>query len=216
MREVPLAPPRKGDTGGQRSVGRRRGRSSDRRQWLALGAVVVIAAGAITASLSKFVFAGPSGPAHSVSTPASLDSYTRNASLEKAVNVNGLREKIIEGSSGQASDVVSAVYAQGNMTPGAGGTGDMFMFVGGHLANSDPASSITSFEQAYPNAKVVYAGALGGEAACTTTVNQGESLSMCVWFDNDSFGTLVSPSMTTAKLANTMVTVRPSVEQVTK
>jgi hypothetical protein len=216
MREVPLAPPRKGDTGGQRTVGKRRGRSSDRRQWLALGAVVVVAAGAITGVLSKFVFSGPSGPAHSISTPASLDGYSRSASLEKAVNVDSLRAKIIAGSSGQASDVVSAVYAQGNVTPGAGGNGDMFMFVGGHLANSDPASSITSFEQAYPGAKVVYAGALGGEAVCTTTVNQGESLSMCVFFDNDSFGTLVSPSMSTAKLANTMVTVRPGLEQVAK
>jgi hypothetical protein len=216
MREVPLAPPGKANTGGQRTVGRRRGRSSDRRQWLALGAVVVVAAGAITGVLSKFVFAGPSGPAHSISTPASLDSYTRSASLEKAVNVDGLREKIIQSSSGQASDVVDAVYAQGSVTPGAGGSGQMFMFVGGHLANTDPASSITTFEQAYPNANVVYAGPLGGKAACATTANGGESLSMCVWFDNDSFGTLVSPSMSTAKLASTMVTVRPGLEQVAK
>jgi hypothetical protein len=36
---------------------------------------------------------------------------------------------------------------------------------------------------------------------------------MCVWFDNDTFGTVVSPTMTTAKLATTMDTVRPSLEK---
>jgi hypothetical protein len=89
--------------------GRRRGRSSDRRQWLALGAVVVVAAGAIGGVLSKFVFTGPSGPAHSISTPASVDGYTRNAGMERAVDINGLKAKVVAGSGGQATDVVSAV-----------------------------------------------------------------------------------------------------------
>jgi hypothetical protein len=35
---------------------------------------------------------------------------------------------------------------------------------------------------------------------------------MCVWFDNDTFGAVVSPTMTTAKLASTMDSVRPSLE----
>jgi hypothetical protein len=35
---------------------------------------------------------------------------------------------------------------------------------------------------------------------------------MCVWFDNDTFGAVVSPTMTTAKLASTMDAVRPSLE----
>ena len=39
-----------------------------------------------------------------------------------------------------------------------------------------------------------------------------QSASMCVWFDNDTFGALVSPTMTTAKLASTMDAVRPSLE----
>jgi hypothetical protein len=90
------------------------------------------------------------------------------------------------------------------------------MFVGGHLANSDPASSLTSFEQQFPSATVVPAGALGGQEACATTTAQGESVSMCVWFDNDTFGTLVSPTMTTAKLATALDQVRPGFEQITK
>jgi hypothetical protein len=130
------------------------------------------------------------------------------------MDVNGLREQVMKGSSGQASDVLSAVYAQGNVTPGAGGAGQVFMFVGGHLANSDPRASIASFEQTYPSAKVVSAGSLGGEAACVTTTANNVSVAMCVWFDNDSFGTLVSPTMSTAKLANTLDTVRPGIEQV--
>lgn len=120
----------------------------------------------------------------------------------------------MKGSSKRASDVLSAVYAQGNVTPGTGGNPQIFMFAGGHLANGDPASSIASFEQAYPSAQVVSAGSLGGEAACVTTTANNESVAMCAWFDNDSFGTLVSPTMSAAKLANTLDTVRPGIEQV--
>jgi hypothetical protein len=170
------------------------------------------AAGGATASAA----ASPSssGPAHTISTPTRLDSYTRNPSLEKALHVNGLREQVMKGSSEAASDVLSAVYAQGNVTPGAGGNQQVFLFVGGHLANSDPAASIASFEQTYPSAQVVSAGSLGGEAACVTTTANNESVAMCVWFDNHSFGALVSPTMSTAKLANTPDTVRPGIEHV--
>jgi hypothetical protein len=36
---------------------------------------------------------------------------------------------------------------------------------------------------------------------------------MCVWFDDGTFGALVSPTMTTAELATTMDEVRPSLER---
>ncbi|HUN34106.1 MAG TPA: hypothetical protein VMU95_19060, partial [Trebonia sp.] len=211
--------PARQDTGSQRAVGRRRGRSSDRRQWIALGAVVVAASAAIAGVLTHFAFAGPGGPAHSISTPASLDGYSQSASLEKAMNVDALRQAVTQGSSGQASNIKDAVYSQGNLTPGAGGSQQVFMFVGGHLANSDPAESVSSFEQSYKGATTVpVAGALGGEAVCTKTSVPGESgtVSLCAWFDNDSFGTLVSPTMTTEQLASTMLNVRPGIEQVIK
>jgi hypothetical protein len=35
---------------------------------------------------------------------------------------------------------------------------------------------------------------------------------MCVWFDNDTFGALVSSTMNTANLANTLDHVRPTLE----
>jgi hypothetical protein len=39
---------------------------------------------------------------------------------------------------------------------------------------------------------------------------------MCVWFDNDTFGTVVSPTMTTEKLAATLDSVRPGLELLQK
>ena len=105
-------------------------------------------------------------------------------------------------SSGQASGVVSAVYESGNSA--AGNTAQIIMFIGGHLANADPAASITSFTQQFPGAKVVTAGALGGKAACVQDGTGSNSVSMCAWFDNDSFGEIVSPTMNATALARAM------------
>jgi len=198
------------DTASRRAVGRRRGRSGDRRQWMALGAIAVVAAGAIGGVLMKYVFSGPSGPAHEVVAPQTVDGFSRSANLEKQLQVGAEAQKVAKASSGQASDVVSAVYQQGSITPGS--NAQIFMFVGGKLAGADPAASIANFEQTYKPSTIVSAGSLGGEAACTETHLNGQSASMCVWFDNDTFGTVVSPTMTTAKLAATMDAVRPSLE----
>jgi hypothetical protein len=200
------------DTAARRAIGRRRGRSGDRRQWMALGAIAVVAAGAIGGVLMKYVFAGPSGPAHEVVASSTVDGYTRSADLEKQMKVSSLADTVSKSSSGSASDVKSAVYKQGALTPGAGAAAQMFMFVGGKLAGADPSVSIANFEATYPRAQVVPAGALGGQAACVESTLNNESVSMCVWFDNDTFGALVSPTMTTAKLATTMDSVRPSLE----
>jgi len=154
-----------------------------------------------------------SGPAHTISTPAQLGSFTRDPSLEKELNVAGLQEQVAQGGSGRTSDVLSAVYVQGSGTPGAGGTQQIFMFVGGHLANSNPAVSIASFERTYPDTRAVSAGSLGGKAACVMTTVSHDSVAMCVWFDNDSFGTLVSPTMSMATLAKTLDAVRPGIER---
>ena len=86
------------------------------------------------------------------------------------------------------------------------------MFVGGKLAGADARPSIANFKQSYPGARKVSPGSLEGEAACTETHLNGEEAAMCVWFDNDTFGAVVSPTMTTAQLASTMDNVRPSLE----
>ena len=220
--EVPAAfgPPAEGaplqtgpDTAARRAAtGRRRGHSRDKREWVALGAIAVVAAGAIGGVLMKFVFSGQSGPTHTVSTPNSAAGFTREPGLEKQMKVDQLRDSVIQSSGGKASAVVSGVYQQGSSAVGS--NPQIYMFVGGKLANSDPQASVSNFEQTYKQggAHVTPAGALGGEAACATSTVNGESVSMCVWFDNDTFGEFVSPTMTPTKLAATMGTARPNLE----
>jgi hypothetical protein len=200
--------------GNGRRIGRRRGRSSDHRLWLALLGVVVVAAAAIFGIL-KFEFPSRSGPTHKMVTPARIDSYVRTVDMEKQTKVSALRAEVIRMSSGQASNVVSAVYESGNSA--AGSTEQIVMFIGGHLANAAPASSIASFTQNFAGAKVVSAGALGGQAACVEDApGTSDAVAMCVWFDNDSFGEIVSPTMNATALANVMRTMRPSLELVIK
>ena len=195
-----------------RRTGRRRGRSNDHRLWLALLGVLV-AAGAAIFGILKFEFPSHGGPAHTMVTPARIGSYVRTVDMEKQAKVSELRAEVIKMSSGEASDVVSAVYESGNSA--AGSTEQIVMFIGGHLANAAPASSIGSFTQNFPGATVVSAGSLGGRAACVGKApGTSDSVAMCVFFDNDSFGEIVSPTMNATSLANVMRTMRPSLERV--
>jgi hypothetical protein len=195
----------------KRRIGRRRGGSNDHRLWLGLGGVIVVAAAAIVGVI-KFEFPSHSGPVHTMATPAKIDTFARTVDLEHAADVNALKQKVISMSAGQASDVKSAVYESGNSA--AGNTAQIVMFIGGHLANADPAASITSFTQQFHGAKVVSAGALGGKAACVQDGTGSNSVAMCAWFDNDSFGEVVSPTMNATALAGVMQKIRPSVETV--
>jgi hypothetical protein len=201
-------------TAAKRRIGRRRGRSNDHRLWLALGGVVILAATAIT-GIIKFEFPSHGGPVHTMVTPDRIGTYARTVDLERQTNVAQLRDEVIQMSSGQASRVVSGVYESGNSA--AGNTTEIIMFIGGHLANAAPATSIGSFTQKFPGAKVVSPGALGGKAAC---VEEGSgtsnSVSMCAWFDNDSFGEIVSPTMNATGLAAAVLTMRPALEMVVK
>jgi hypothetical protein len=197
----------------KRRIGRRRGGSNDHRLWLALGGVVVVAAAAIT-GIIKFEFPSHGGPAHVMGTPAAIGTFARTVDLERQTNVAQLRDEVIKMSAGQASRVVSAVYESGNSA--AGNTEQIVMFIGGHLANAAPATSVTSFTQKFPGAEVVAAGSLGGKAACVEEGSGSDSVSMCAWFDNDSFGEIVSPTMNSGALAKEMLTVRPAVETVVK
>jgi hypothetical protein len=194
-----------------RKSGKRRGRSSDKRQWMALGCIAVAAAGAITGVLMKTVFAGPSGPAHTVTAASNVQSFTREASLEKQMNIASLQDTVVKDAGGQATNVVSGVYE----VPSSASTSNpqVFMFVGGNLSNSDPAASVTAVEK-NGAARPVSPGTMGGQAGCGTETVNGQSVSMCVWFDNDTFGDMVSPSMTPTQLATTLTEVRPGLEHV--
>jgi hypothetical protein len=200
-------------TGVKRTIGRRRGRSNDHRLWLGLGGVVIIAAAAIT-GIIKFEFPAHGGPTHSMATPPKIGTYVRTVDLERQTNVAQLRDEVIKMSAGQASLVKSAVYESGNSA--AGNTEQIVMFIGGHLANAAPATSVASFTQKFSGAHVVSAGALGGKAVCVEEGGTSNSVSMCAWFDNDSFGEIVSPTMNASALSQEMLTLRPAVETVVK
>jgi hypothetical protein len=195
----------------RKRIGRRRGGSNDHRLWLGLGGVIVVAAAAIVGVI-KFEFPSHSGPVHVMSTPDKIGAFARTVDLEHEADVNALKQKVIAMSAGQASDVKSAVYESGNSA--AGNTAQIVMFIGGHLANADPAASINSFTQQFHGAKVVSAGALGGKAACVQDGIGSNSVAMCAFFDNDSFGEVVSPTMNANALASEMQKIRPSVETV--
>jgi hypothetical protein len=196
-----------------RRTGRRRGRSNDHRLWLALGGVLVAAVAAIVGILKFELPSHSGGPVHAMQTPAKIGGYLRTVDMEKTTRVSELRAEVIKMSSGQASDVKSAVYEMGNSA--AGNTAQIVMFIGGHLANAAPASSISSFRQNFASAAVVSAGSLGGQAACVQEAGgTSNAVAMCVWFDNDSFGEIVSPTMNASALAQVMSTMRPSLEVV--
>jgi len=195
--------------GAKRRTGQRRGGSNDRRLWLGLAGVVVVAAAAIV-GIIKYEFPTHGGPAHVMATPTTIGAYARTMDLEHEADVAALKQKVIAMSAGQASHVVSAVYESGKAS--AGNTAQIIMFIGGHLANADPAASITSFTQQFKGAQVVSAGGLDGKAACVQDGTGANSVAMCAWFDNDSFGEVVSPTMSASALASAMRTVRPAVE----
>ncbi len=202
---------RKASVSGRRT-GRRRGRSGDHRLWLALVGVLLAAAAAI-AAIIKFEFPSHSGPAHTMVTPAQIGTYQRTVNMERSTDLARLRDEVISMSAGQATHVVSAVYASGNSA--AGGTEQIIMFIGGHLANAAPATSIGDFIANHAGARVVTAGSLGGKAACVQEgAGTSNPVSMCVWFDNDSFGEIVSPTMNATALAKALLTVRPYLETV--
>ena len=198
-----------------RQIGRRRGRSNDHRLWLGLGGVVVVAAAAIF-GIIKFEFPAHHGPVHSLSTPAKISSYQWAPNLDKQQDLTLATRQFSSRLGAGASNVVSRVY---ELPAGSAGSAtQIVMFMGAHLPNQSPASSLANFLQKYPGAQVVPAGPLGGDAACveTTTSANSEFVAMCAWFDNDSVGVLSAPNMTTSALAAVMQEFRPAVEHVVK
>ena len=198
----------------ERPAGRRRGRSGDRRLWFALGGVVVVFVGTIVAIVMVAFPSGPGGPAHTLVTPNQLNAFTRRPALEQQMNVAQLRQDVVDTSSGQARHVVEAVYEAGNSTSGS--TPQIILFIGGNLLNASPQVSVTSFTQRFKGAKITSAGGLGEAACVNATASQPGSVAMCAWFDNDSFGEVVSPTMNASALANAMRQIRPHVELVAK
>jgi hypothetical protein len=181
--------------------------------WATAGVVALI--GVVVVALS-LLGSGPSGPEHTLTTPAKLGAFTRSSQLTKQMDVSQLEKNIIAQSSGQASHLVSAVYQAGSPATG-GAPAQVMLFIGGRLTGAVPADSVKSFTQHFKDATTTSAGALGGDAACVSGQSGGTGGStVCAWFDNNTFGELVSPNMSVSALANELRTIRPSVEHVVK
>lgn len=198
-----------------RPAGKRRGASGDRRLWFALGGVLVVAAAAIAAIVMVAFPSGPGGPAHTLVTPNQLSAFVRRPALEQQMNVSQLRQDVLNMSSGQAKHIVEGVYEAGSSTSGS--TPQIILFIGGNLANASPADSVASFTKRFKGATISSAGSLAGKAVCVNaTASEPGSVAMCAWFDNDSFGEVVSPTMKATTLASTMRQIRPKVELIAK
>jgi hypothetical protein len=194
-----------------RPAGRRRGGSGDRRLWFALGGVLVVAAAAITAIVLVAFPSGPGGPAHRLTAPQQLNAFVRRPALEQQMNVSQLRQDVVSMSSGQARNVVEGVYEAGNSN--AGSTPQIVLLIGGNLVNASPTDSVASFTKRFKGATITSAGTLGGKAVCVNaTASEPGSVAMCAWFDNDTFGEVVSPTMKASQLASAMRQIRPKVE----
>jgi hypothetical protein len=155
---------------------------------------------------------GPSGPAHTVTAPARLGPYLRRPQLARQMGVAQLEKRIIARSSGQASQLVSAVYQDGPTVPG-GPAPQTLLFIGGKLAGASADASIKGFDQHFRDAAQTSPGVLGGRAACVPRQPGTGGATVCAWFDNDTFGELISPHMTASALANELRSIRPRVER---
>lgn len=177
------------------------------------GTALLVVAGAIAAVV--LLRSDPGGPAHTLGTPAQLGTYLRRPQLARRMGVAGLEKNIIAQSSGQASHLVSAVYQKGSTATG-GPTPQVILFIGGELAGASPDASINSFDQHFRDAEQTSPGALGGRAACVPGQSGTGGAAVCAWFDNNTFGELVSPNMTASALASELRTIRPSIERVSR
>jgi hypothetical protein len=180
--------------------------------WLTAGAVVLIGVVFVATTLLE---RGPAGPAHTLTTPAQIGPFSRSSQLTKQMDVSQLEKNIIAQSSGQASHLVSAVYQAGSPVSG-GPPAQVMLFIGGQLAGASPAASVKSFTQHFRDATLTSAGSLGGQAACVAGQSATGGSTVCAWFDNDTFGELVSPNMSISALANELRAMRPSVEHVVR
>ncbi len=188
------------DTASRRAVGRRRGRSGDRRQWMALGAIAVVAAGAIGGVLMKYVFAGPSGPAHSGRRPGlgrRVHAFCHPRGADAREHAGAGR--------GQVERRVGQRRRVRRLRAGRRGPGQRRadLHVRGRQARQCRCQRLHHELRRSPirtRTRCRPARSLG-QAACTETHVDNEEAAMCVWFDNDTFGALVSPTMTTTQLA---------------
>jgi hypothetical protein len=177
---------------------------------LAAGAVAVIAAAGIGASL----LSGPGGgPAHVLVTPAKLGDYAKAPQLAKAMDASLLQREVITKSGGEARNVIYAVY-EDSIGPAAQVGPQIILFIGGNLKGASSSGFISSFVGESRGAQRTSAGTMTGEAACVPRLPG--SVAECAWADNDTFGVVASPTLSVSALAAELRNVRPQVEHLAK
>jgi hypothetical protein len=146
-----------------------------------------------------------------VSTPATLGTYARQQANAPA---RALKQRIVAAAAGEVKNVVAAVY-QRTTGPGTSTGPQIVVFIGGNLAGNASASSlISAFTTRLHGAFATSAGKLGGQAACAPGSNGGPA--ECTWADGDTFGVVVSATLTSAGLADEMRQMRPLIEHAVK
>ena len=173
------------------------------------GAVAAAAAGAAVVVPGML---RATGPAHTISVPDKLLSYSLEPALAKGMGAQALRAEIVRRGSGEASHVVDAVYEDSS---GAGTKSGplIILFIGGNLSGS-AGSFISSFTGMLPSAFVTGPGSLGGQAACVP--GSAGHPAECAWADNDTFGLFASPTLSASALGAELRTMRPMVEHLRK
>ena len=202
--------------GRQGRAGRSGGRSGRRRLrfWLltvATGVAVAVAAPAATTVLRH-----GTARSHVLVIPDKLGSFVRRPQLEQQMNISQLQQQVIAKSGGQASHVVSAVSEN---SAGVSGTGQaqIILFIGGNLTGVSPSGFISGFTTQFKGAQTASAGSMGGSASCVNAQpGSTGGVALCIWADNDTFGVVASPTMTSAQLSEQMRAVRPTLEHTSK
>jgi hypothetical protein len=174
--------------------------------------VVIMLGAAMVAALAVagYVVFRPQ-TSHVVSAPANLGGYVRQQANATA---NDLRQRIVAAAGGAVKSVVAAVYRR-TTGPGTNKGPQVVMFIGGNLTGGASADSlIDAYISRLRGAVTTSAGSLGGKAACAPGSNGGPA--ECAWADNDTFGVVVSATLTSASLGDVMRQIRPLVEHVAR
>jgi hypothetical protein len=148
---------------------------------------------------------------HTVTTPSAVGVFSRQPANTMAT---GLKQRILAAGAGNVKNVVAAVYQQ-KKGPGTSKGPQIVVFIGGNLTgNASAGDLISAYMARLHNAFTAKPGSLGGQAACAPGSNG--SPSECAWADGDTFGVLVSATLTAEGLADEMLQLRPLVEHVVK
>lgn len=202
---APAAAPTQTGAGSRKAKSARRAGRRKRRGRLVI-VVVVVAVGAAGAAVYKTLpSSSGGGPAHSITNPDRLGDYTQATALGTSLKIAQLRDSIVSSSRGEAKNVVDNVYQDGNQ---------ILLFIGGNLTGTTSSSFISSFIGSSPDAVTTSAGSLGGSAACLPSVSGHPA--ECAWADDDTFGVVLSPTLTASQLASEMRAMRPMVEHLAK